>query len=84
MTTEVYLVWSNEHRAWWQAGGYGYSFGLNQAGRFTRDQALAICRKAIPTAAHLGAIAEIPVRLSDVNEFLDKAVVPRPIFEGRE
>ena len=69
-STDDYLIWSNEHAAWWRAGNRGYSRGLAYAGRYTREQALAICRNAIPTAAHIGIISEIPVRLADVEEFL--------------
>jgi hypothetical protein len=78
--TDAYLIWSNEHRAWWRAGGHGYSKGLEGAGRYTRARALEICRDALGTAAHLGAIAEIPVRHADVKEFLTGALVPECVF----
>lgn len=37
-----YVVWSNEHRAWWRAGSAGYTRRVEKAGRYTRDEALAI------------------------------------------
>jgi hypothetical protein len=80
----TYLVWSNEHRAWWR-GGWGYSTALPKAGRYTREEALDICRRAIPTAAHIGAIAEVPVRFDDIADVLRDQVVPPAILrEGGE
>jgi hypothetical protein len=73
---DLYLVWSNEHGGWWKPGGYGYDPGLRSAGRFTRAQAIEICRNALPTAARVRAISEIPVRLADVNEMLEGQMVP--------
>lgn len=73
---DPYLVWSNEHGGWWKAGGWGYDAGLNEAGRFSRDEAIRICRQALPTAMHLGVISEIPVRLADLTEILNGQIVP--------
>jgi hypothetical protein len=73
---DLYLVWSNEHRGWWKPGGRGYSPGLQSAGRFSREQAIKICRQALPTSAHIKLIAEVPVRLCDVNEMLEGGLVP--------
>jgi hypothetical protein len=77
---DIYLVWSNEHRGWWRHGSHGYTPGLRDAGRYGRDQALEICRNAIPTAMHIGMISEIPVRLVDVEEFLKDQMVPAAIL----
>jgi hypothetical protein len=83
MMNDPYLVWSNEHGGWWKAGGWGYSTGLNEAGHFSRDQAIRICRNALPTAAHIGMISEIPVRLADVSETLEGQVIPACITSKR-
>jgi hypothetical protein len=77
---DTYLVWSNEHRGWWMQGGWGYSPDLRRAGRYSREHALDICREAMPTAAHIGLISEIPVRLADVEEFLSGQKVPAAIM----
>jgi hypothetical protein len=71
---DVYLVWSNEHHGWWRPGGWGYTPGLkNRPGRFSRDAAIDICKRALPTAMHIRLISEIPVRLADVmHEDADK------------
>ncbi len=77
-----YLVWSNEHAGWWKAGRWGYATGLEGAGRFTREEALRICRSALPTAAHIGCIAEIPVRLADVKETIEGQMIPACVLRG--
>jgi hypothetical protein len=83
--TDFYLIWSNEHRAWWGPDMWGYTKGLANAGRYSREKALEICRGAIPTANHIGVISEIPVRLIDVEAFLkDQKVLPAAIYVGEE
>ncbi len=42
----MYLIWSNEHRAWWGPNGSGYVPHLSQAGRYPRPAALEICKGA--------------------------------------
>jgi hypothetical protein len=39
---EPYLVWSNEHRAWWGKDHRGYTKVIANAGRYDRDTALTI------------------------------------------
>lgn len=69
--SELYWVWSNEHRAWWAAGKNGYRQRLAQAGVFSRAEAISICRQAIPgTAARMGLLPEIPVRVADVEDMV--------------
>lgn len=80
MADDVYLIWSNEHRGWWKPGGYGYARGIGYAGRFSRDNALRICRDAIPQAGHIGMISEIPVRLTDVSDFIAGQLCPEEIL----
>lgn len=75
-----YIIWSNEHMAWWGPGRRGYSKGLKGVGTYSRDQALEICRESLPTAAHIGMISEIPVRVADVREFLQGAIIPQGVI----
>ncbi|MEH2525887.1 MULTISPECIES: hypothetical protein [unclassified Bradyrhizobium] len=79
---ETYLIWSNEHQGWWKADGWGYSPGLREAGHFHKDRAFDICRSALPDAARMGMLSEIPVRLSDINEMLRDQRVPKAVHEG--
>jgi hypothetical protein len=44
--SERWLIWSNEHRAWWRPAGHGYTTATHQAGMFSRDEAEAIVRDA--------------------------------------
>lgn len=37
-----YLVWSNEHRAWWAPDERGYTRRIERAGRYGRAQAIKI------------------------------------------
>lgn len=61
---ERYLVWSNEHRAWWRPNAQGYTISLEKAGRYTRDEAI---RHSIGRDQEPGQpLPEIPVRESDV------------------
>lgn len=41
-----YLIWSNEHRAWWAPGGLGYTTLTHAAGRYSKEAAEDICKKA--------------------------------------
>lgn len=81
--TDDYLVWSNEHHGWWGPGSCGYTKNLYEAGHYTRAQALKICRAAIPTAMHIGMISEIPIRLADVEAFMEGEMIPQAITERR-
>ena len=40
-----YLVWSNEHRAWWGPDERGYTRIIERAGRYDRDKAFSISSK---------------------------------------
>jgi hypothetical protein len=50
----TYLIWSNEHRAWWMPGNRGYSEKLTEAGGYSRSAAMAISNPP-PTAMPLTA-----------------------------
>jgi len=80
--TARYLVWSNEHDAWWGPGRHGYSRGLDGAGRYSRDEALEICRMGINTAPHIGMIDALPVRLADLTKTFERQRIPRAILGG--
>lgn len=45
--TAAYLIWSNEHEAWWGPGGYGYTLDIKYAGRYGREYAIQICKRAL-------------------------------------
>ena len=65
-----YLIWSNEHRAWWGPGRAGYAFRVADAGRYSYSEALCICTEAMPGRRDTEPLNEIPVLLADVREML--------------
>lgn len=46
MTDKKYLIWSNEHGAWWRPGWIGYTRTESQAGRYDKKEAMRICKDA--------------------------------------
>jgi hypothetical protein len=42
----MYLIWSNEHRAWWGPNRCGYFTSIDSAGRYLRDEAIKIASSA--------------------------------------
>lgn len=62
--SDLYLIWSNEHRAWWRPRGRGYTMQLEKAGRYSREDAIKHCRvrdqePGVP-------LPELPIREDDV------------------
>lgn len=45
----VWLVWSNEHSAWWRADAAGYTYKVAEAGRYTEADAIRHCQSRTPT-----------------------------------
>jgi hypothetical protein len=41
-----FLVWSEEHGAWWRPGRSGYTQSIREAGRYSLDEAAEIVEKA--------------------------------------
>lgn len=46
MNEEKYLIWSNEHNAWWGENHSGYPSNIKHAGRYSFDEAIKICNGA--------------------------------------
>ena len=44
--SEMWLIWSLEHAAWWKPDSVGYCFKKSQAGRYTFQEACDIVRSA--------------------------------------
>lgn len=42
----MYLIWSNEHKAWWGHGHSGYTNRIENAGHYSEKEALEICNGA--------------------------------------
>ncbi len=69
-----YLIWSNEHRAWWRPNARGYTLQLEKAGRYSRDEALKHCRVRDQVPGE--PLPELPIRESDLCETLVTLVEP--------
>lgn len=54
----AYLIWSNEHNAWWKYNGRGYTTDLGDAGLYEEDEAMEILT-ASATGAPPGQPKEI-------------------------
>jgi hypothetical protein len=64
--SDLYLVWSNEHHAWWRSNSQGYTTKVQVAGRYDRAEAIAISRgRGWPAT---GIPDEVPVREIDAME----------------
>lgn len=64
-----YVVWSNEHCAWWGPNRAGYYTHLSAAGRYTRDDALRICRGARGGREFNSNPSEVPILFIDAENF---------------
>ena len=64
-----YVVWSNEHSAWWGANRSGYYTHLSAAGRYSRDEAIRICRGARGGREFNQNPSEVPILLQDAEAF---------------
>ena len=64
-----YLVWSNEHRCWWGPERRGYRAEIEHAGRYTREEAIKICRGARGGREFNSNPTEVPMLLADAVDF---------------
>lgn len=44
MAKHDWLIWSVEHGQWWAVGAHGYTPHHDEAGRYTLETAVALCR----------------------------------------
>ena len=63
-----YLIWSNEHRAWWRPNSCGYTSKLREAGHYSRNEAITISSRARDGWKEGEPPPEIPVRIVDAFE----------------
>lgn len=57
---DIYLIWSNEHGAWWKPRSLGYTQDIRLAGTYDRETAIQVCDGA--TGDWTSAPAEVPER----------------------
>jgi hypothetical protein len=68
---DIYLIWSNEHRAFWRTGRFGYTPKVAEAQRFSQHEALNVCLAAMPGRRDGCPLNDMPVRLKDVMFLVD-------------
>lgn len=73
-TENKYLVWSNEHNAWWRPSSSGYTNHIANAGRYGRDEAMKICKGANFTFAKGQLPFEIPVLEQDAIDGMGERI----------
>ena len=75
---DPYLIWSNEHRAWWRANRAGYAIDIEAAGLYSRGEACLIAENARDGWRPGSPPPEIAVRLADMPPSARQAVHNRP------
>lgn len=43
---DLYFIWSIEHNSWWGPCSCGYTTNREKAGKYTLEEATAICKDA--------------------------------------
>lgn len=77
----MYLIWSNEHKRWWGPDFNGYEPRIENAGRYTREQALMVCTDAMPGRQGYEPLPEIPVLEEDLQFMLRRFKGMFPTFD---
>ena len=78
LKAERFLIWSNEHGAWWRPGSAGYTIHAEAAGRYSHAEALAISAGARDGWRPGQAPPEIPVAEADVLACEERGLRPVP------
>lgn len=68
----LWLVWSNEHRAWWGPNSAGYRLKVEQAGRYTWKDALRCCESHTYSGEKIPP--EVPMPSPELEAMLSAAV----------
>lgn len=43
---QKFLIWSNEHNAWWRPNSQGYTHSIEAAGRYSLKEAISVSNQA--------------------------------------
>lgn len=79
----MYLIWSNEHRAWWRPNGRGYTSDLAAAGRYSREDAMRTCALGRDGWGYKETPSEIPVAEVDALACIEAYTAAISALSGR-
>lgn len=65
MGEEMWLIWSNEHNAWWAPNSLGYTPSITKAGRYTLEDTRARTMHAGPMECGRPSEAIVPELYDD-------------------
>lgn len=71
---DAYVVWSHEHSCWWRANSQGYARRVEDAGVYTRDEALKISHRGRDGWRPGDVPDELPIRVADLPGFARDAL----------
>lgn len=82
-----WLIWSNEHTAWWNPNGNGYTLRVDEAGRYSFADALKICTGACHGCEWMNNVGfrepdEVMVPSAELIQSL--LVPPAPASDGED
>lgn len=60
MNKHWWLIWSIEHNGWWKPNSHGYTGSIDEAGRYTYEEALQIVKDANSYLRHTPNEAMLP------------------------
>ncbi len=66
----MYIIWSNEHRAWWRPNSRGYTPNISDAGVYSREDAMDIVEGANKYQEAREAPNELAVPIADLSSNL--------------
>ncbi len=68
-----YLIWSEEHGAWWMPASRGYTMSMRKAGHYPLERAMEIALQANAG----GFFQEVPVMFTESMELACQLREPR-------
>ncbi len=75
--TDYWLIWSNEHGAWWRPDSCGYTTIESEAGRYTLKEAQEICRDSTVTEGLPHEVMKRPSVAIDTDRRLAYEIMKR-------
>ena len=73
---EQYLIWSNEHRAWWRPDRCGYVRDVRGAGRYSRQEAIETSGKGRDGWSDPGRLPdELAINIQDLPAEIFAAIL---------